>query len=382
MRKTLILALVLPLGPTSVGHAAQIEAQKSQYCTYMDATLGHRYFPNCKGIALHPGQQKLSSFTTNKMALRDRDYSERPGKGVYRILYVGASNAVSFNSEVGLAPEIRRSLNSHLFSRKPPSGRFTKIELISAAEEGYTIVQTYLRIDELLNAYKPHLVILDDTFEFMLPKAIFDHANSEVDENGMALQMGIQDPAPSWHGHPLGRRLGFKNLTYFSSLYLGLKISLIKAAYFIYPPLVCEKEIARGCVSDIYFSYLEGIKEKAHKRSAEFLVLFHVSDFFDSYRKGLSVWYDTGWIQDKIFPKSFIGTAERDRFRKLLEKSGANSIDLSAEYSWAYGQQEKINRFDHHLTLDISNKLGFIIGKKLAENFTLKQLPVLEKNEF
>lgn len=333
-------------------------------CVWLDERLGYRFTPNCEGVNNQPGRDYYH-FRFNKLGLRDRDYSPHPSKDVFRILYLGASNMMDFTYESGVAPAARRIINS-LLRDKAAKGflrKYIAVEIISGAEGGYHLINSFLRADELLAAYHPHLIVLEDTFDLLFSKEMYDHKMTQERENGLAKKLG--KPTYSW---PLSESFVWSLPgtlpTYVSSLMLGLKILGMKLKYFFTQSDFCSVPDP-NCLVNIHMAYLDAFSAKAKKSGAHFLVAFNsVNSDEESMRKYVG-WNDAGYISERLLHLAFLSVENRVFYRKKLESWGDSALDVTDLYQGAFNRQARFNINDSHYNEETANWLGEQIGQRL-----------------
>lgn len=139
----------------------------------------HRFQAGCRGVS-RVGKFE-AEIAINSQRIRGPEFTPVPAKGVYRILLLGSSNALGLG--VDESKTFPRALERKL-ARKY-GGRF---EVLNGAMFGYSSWQTATRLQPLLKAYRPHLVL----YHLQLPSFLLFDA---VWEPRM-----IRSP----EGHPLG----------------------------------------------------------------------------------------------------------------------------------------------------------------------------------
>lgn len=121
----------------------------------LDEKLGFRLVPG------YEMQHQTAEFNTrikiNSEGLRDRDYpSPQKDANVFRILALGDSFTLGLgvNSEEAYPKVLESMLN------RAPLGKFSKFEVINAGVDGYGTEQEAIYLRELLQRYRPDLVIV------------------------------------------------------------------------------------------------------------------------------------------------------------------------------------------------------------------------------
>jgi len=114
---------------------------------HADPQLKYTLRPNQKGRV---GRVEHSY---NARGLRDRDYSDRPGPGVTRILSVGDS--ITFGQTMSLEQTFPKRIESSLNARAEAS----RFEVLNGGVSGYNACQEEAFFRNVGSAYHPHLVI-------------------------------------------------------------------------------------------------------------------------------------------------------------------------------------------------------------------------------
>lgn len=115
-------------------------------CITSDPVFGFRPKPFCKSLAQSVDGQEFS-IQLNSAGLWEREFSPRPAKGVLRILLIGDSWLVPHAENAAIGPMLEKMLLPR------------KVELVNGAANGFSLVQSYLLLPELLLKYKPGLVV-------------------------------------------------------------------------------------------------------------------------------------------------------------------------------------------------------------------------------
>ncbi|MGZ3668275.1 MAG: SGNH/GDSL hydrolase family protein [Bdellovibrionota bacterium] len=121
------------------------------YCMSSDPLTGWGPVAGCQVQATRGGHPFSLRF--NKQSLRGPDYSAKPARGTVRILLVGSS--------MYLGPGIGEEFTPAALLEKELRARGRKVEVINASEEGYTVMQLALKLDQWTKAYAPDLVLLN-----------------------------------------------------------------------------------------------------------------------------------------------------------------------------------------------------------------------------
>ena len=306
------------------------------------------------------------------MGLRDRDYPPFPKKGAFRILYLGASNMMDFTTESGVAPAVRRVMN-YLLKTGGAKGylqKYESIEVISGAEGGYHLINSFLRADELLAAYHPNLVVLEDTFELLFAKEMYDHKMSQERKNGLATKLG--KPSYSW---PLSEEIVWSLPgtlpTYLTSTMLGLKILWMKLKYFFTYSDFCESPNP-NCLVNIHMAYLEAFSAKVKNAGSNLLVTFNsVTSDEESMRKYIG-WNDPGFVSERLLHLAFLGIEQKIFYRQKMEGWGASALDVTDLYRGAFNRQAQVNINDPHYNEETANWLGEKIGQRLFSHLDVR----------
>lgn len=308
-------------------------------CVRDSDRTSHEFVPNCQGMEHLPDGKQIP-FRTNALGLRAKDYSAKPAKGVLRVLLLGPSGAVSFTNEIGVGPAMEKTLNDLAKRDKRFRRKFQKIEVIPAAESGFTLVHTYIRMSELLAAYSPHLVMLTQTYGGTALQQAFDHSVSEKDPStGLARRLG-----PPLHFWPLPKNLEHKVWQWSRANELrvwvaGFRLSLVK-----------WKERLFGDSESVFLrvhkSYLAGIKKRAEEHGAKFLFLTQESlreNLEANYERSLEFnsWYKPEWIAAKFAPWSHLKDEEAPALKEWMSKEfPVVNIAVALKAGWRpyYGQ--------------------------------------------
>lgn len=123
-------------------------------CFGPDAELGVTTVPHCKTEFTDPNGVKVE-VKYNKFGLRDRDYSEKPAQGTFRILVMGR-----YLAGRGLRDEEipARRLEEYLLKLG-----FKQVEVINAANALYQAPRAAVWFRRFAQAYSPHLIIYFQT---------------------------------------------------------------------------------------------------------------------------------------------------------------------------------------------------------------------------
>jgi hypothetical protein len=99
---------------------------------------------------------KGQPFSTNRWAMRDRDYAREKVPGTYRIALVGPSDVLGTGVGDGEAFEalVEERLNRDLAGR-----RHQQFEVLNFGEEAYSLLQMLYSIEERVEAFHPDLVL-------------------------------------------------------------------------------------------------------------------------------------------------------------------------------------------------------------------------------
>lgn len=161
---------------------------------YYPALLGARV-PYCSGISRQGDKDYRVSF--NGLGLRDRDYPARPPEGVKRVLFLGGS--VAFGGALEEEDTPARLLEAELEKRLG-----LEVEVINGAGEGYLTWQNAARLDELLDAYSPDLVVYHLQGRTVFQEMSWEKlVTSSVSGDPIRLRP-VQDLLPEWV-RPLAR---------------------------------------------------------------------------------------------------------------------------------------------------------------------------------
>lgn len=225
----------------------------------------HRAKPGCAGISTVGQMSAPMSF--NSLGLRDKEYSAKPPKGVFRILMLGSSTALGV--AVKEQNTLPRQLESVLRERK------TKIEVINGATVGYCAIQTALRLRELLDAYHPSLVLFDYPYGNC---PIFDGAwNDRVTfENGAPVSL---DRVPFRFLSESGRAYIYRNENLFFALLTAL--DQVKKIAFSWKAILSHTEEARArAFLGPSLHFLDFMRRESEQRGARFAVTTHSMAIF------------------------------------------------------------------------------------------------------
>jgi hypothetical protein len=124
----------------------------------------HGFEPGCEGKGRTGAYSAMMRF--NSLGLRGPDFPRQPAKGTVRVLLLGSSNVLG----LGIAEEntLGNRLEDELRRRLK-----RKVEVINGATNGYHTWQSAIHLHELVDYYRPHLVL----FNVMSPTCfIFDSA--------------------------------------------------------------------------------------------------------------------------------------------------------------------------------------------------------------
>lgn len=328
-----VLAILLMLLQTDASFAISFD------CVQDSERTSHEFMPNCQGTE-HLPDGRMIPFRTNALGLRAKDYSARPAKGVLRILFLGPSSAVSFTSDIGLVPSMERSLNELAKKDKRFLRKYKRIEVISAAEAGFTLVHSYIRMSQLLAAYNPHLVMLTQIYSGSALQQVFDHSVSEKDpDTGLARRL-----PPPQHFWPLPKDMEHKVWQWSRANELRVWVAGVRLA------LIKWREKLFGGEESVFLrvhkNYLSAIKKRAEEHGAKFIFLTQEAlrgNLVESYERSLQFdsWYKPEWIAAKFAPWSHLKDAEAPELREWMEKEfPVVNIAMAVRAGWrpSYGQ--------------------------------------------
>lgn len=271
-------------------------------CVGTSDLTGYQFMPKCSGIMRDPAG-KVWPFTTNELGLiASPDYPPSPRRGVLRVLVSGPSGLVNFAPKVGTVPALERDLNR----RKLRTGRLKKIEVVNGSIAGFDIVQSYLQLPGLLEAYKPHAVVFQSSFEaFSLQQAQDHFASEEFGEDGLSKRMEPNHPFwpmprswTAWLWRNFGAR-GHAISTRLKGARLALLKTLIRLGYGRY-----RSPDEYTVYASLHLRYLKAMKLLAESHGAKFYVLqrrnaYDVERAFHQL-KAVNAWYKPEWVAAKI----------------------------------------------------------------------------------
>lgn len=273
-------------------------------CVGRSELTGYQFMPNCSGIMRDPAGKEWP-FTTNKLGLiAAPDYSSLPPGGTLRILVSGPSGLVNFSPDVGTVPAMERELRR----RRLRTGRLRKVEVINGSMAGFDIVQSYLQLPGLLEAYKPHVVVFQSSLEAFALQQVQDHyASEEFSETGLSKRMEPNHPfwpMPRswipWLWRNLGAR-GHAVSTRFKGVRLALYKTLIRLGYGRF-----RSQDQFSVYTSLHLRYLKAMRDLAASHGAKFYVLqrgesVDVEKMFLQL-KAVNAWYKPEWVAAKLVP--------------------------------------------------------------------------------
>jgi hypothetical protein len=368
--------------------AAGAEAQaRDRDCVEFDWQKGHRFIPGCSGSTVMPDGQQIE-FTMNQMGLRDKDYSPSPPRNTFRILFMGPSLAVNYGPESGVVPGLEAELERILRAdRQSPFARsYRRIEVIAAAESGYTVIQSHLRLQELLNAYKPHLVLFLDTFGGISLQVLFDHvtAMGRHPQTGLVSFYGPKSmfwPLPESWNWRIWRYSWAWQAHIFS---VALRQAILKYHLRFFPSRICGKlPEGASCTVDLYFAYLESMRQQSEMAGVPFAVLWQSRYLRDQNRtqeppenqvsRKIVAWYKPEWVAGFLAPWEHLTLDDEKRYVELLESGLVPSVNIGPEFWEARKGSARLNPEEYHLEEPYANRLGAEIAPKIYER--LLELP-------
>lgn len=275
---SIITIFILLLVAEAVVRVVMPNTVKIRMMHQPDENLGYRMVPGYEMTYTTPEFKEYVKL--NSRGLRDREYSTENDPNTYRILALGDSFAfgVGVNAEETYPKVLETLLNQH-----PIGGNSKKYEVINAGVEGYGTEQEYVYLKELIDRYRPKLIIVGL------------HYNDVGD-----VMKGI----PSAY-----TRSRLKNRVYFLSYLRGLQILLANKKHI--------RENLFGVYQDTYSPELE----KGFQMTEEYLV--KIQDFAKSYgAKTLIVTVPFCFELDKAeWEKKGLGQEYTDEFfRKNMGK--------------------------------------------------------------
>lgn len=208
--------------------------------------------------------------------------------------------SVNLSDKIGIVPTFEAELNKIAAKDALFRRRFKRIEVIPGAESGFTPVQTYIRLPQLLATYHPHLVLLQQSYSAFALQQTFDHFSSERIDPKTGLSEAIGLPQHFW---PIPRSMNgylwrLERANELRVKVLGLRLALLKWRLRFFGGK--DSEYVR-----IHKAYLDGIRDRSKAAGAEFMSLNveRLGDgierrFYESM-KG-NTWYKPEWVATKF----------------------------------------------------------------------------------
>jgi hypothetical protein len=292
-------------------------------CVGPSSLTGHEFFPNCSAVNRTP-DGKVWPFTTNDVGLiAVGNYPAVPAKGTLRLLVVGPSDLVNLSPTVGIVPTLETRLRKLLLHRGFP---YRKLEVVNGAESGFTAVQTYLRLPQLMARYHPAAVLFLHTFRGMALQQVDDHYSSTAfDAYGLSKAMRNtgafwllpESLAPWIWAH-------VKSAPRLRVQLLGLRLAMYKLAIRLgfgrYAPHEGFSPYAY-----LHLAYVGGISREAEAGGAKFFLLNSETTSFDPEREfaelqKMNSWYKPEWVAGKLAPWPHLRLDEARRVYGRLER--------------------------------------------------------------
>ncbi|MCO5141943.1 MAG: hypothetical protein M9962_02505 [Oligoflexia bacterium] len=349
-------------------------------CVTLDYKLGHRFTPNCSGLdIMNTGLQ--TEFKHNSMGLRDQEYSKKAPKNSLRILFIGASEAVPYNDNEGIVPGLKKEINKLLLKSKLRK-KYKKVEIIAAGESGYNIVQTYLRLPELLSEYNPDIVLFMDSYlGFVVDSMFFHFSAQEYEESGLVKNYGNFNqlyPIPEkyhsyiwnhpWNQHVRGVSIGFRKAVENYKLYFGLEKR-------------CKNKEQESCINFLYTSYLSSIHKLAIDAGAKFIFLQNLnldknkSNYsFNNFKQTLKQFdlRNTRMVSNLLQPFNLPRNTDiTDYANYLSNQPNLNIIDIYKEFNQRTIETYTRNPLDYHLDPQASTALGADIASPILDKIEI-----------
>lgn len=307
-------------------------------CLKPDPRIGFRYIPNCRGYSIEPDTEVLRPFNTNSQGIFDSEYPDMPRKGVYRILAVGGSMTVNYSKQEGWAPMLTEVFNKSWGAELKLLG-FNRVEVISASEFSYNLVQTYLRHEELVEAYRPHMVLLLDSLPMLMEEFLF-HKRSQVkdSESGLAVSYGNVSsfwPIPSFLDSWIWKRPWADKLR---SLSDAIQIALFKYQVRIGHQTYCPPRSMKNCYLWWHLKYLLELRKKTAAKNIAFFV---VSGFSENTAYGKARWYLGSSLAKFLAPWPPYSIAEAEEFFEKAKQERLAITNVTDIVNLAYERQSK-----------------------------------------
>ena len=333
-------------------------------CAKGDELLGFRFLPNCSGVDEYLISDPVF-FRTNALGLKDKDYSPKPAKRVFRILFLGGSGGVNLTDGRGFVPSFEATFNEKLkkiAGNKP----FDRIEVVNGSENAYHVVRTLLRYKELGDAYSPHLVIWVDFYGVLKMEEFLDHITSkQKNAEGLATRIGYQPdfwPFPeSWNGTIWGKYGDKAAPFYFFSR--ALRVSIAKTGLLLRPGKHCDsKEV--NCAMHWHFLYLKALQELVEKGGSKFVAMFgSAAHNNDSAMAAATTWTSPEIITRKLTPWEPMSQKDYEYYYKWM-KGYPNGLDISQETEAAIVRHNSLKNPLLHMTIENVEQLGREVAEK------------------
>jgi hypothetical protein len=199
-------------------------------------------------------------FSTNRWGMRDQDYGESKGPGIYRIALLGPSHVMGDNVPDGQTFEalVERRLNAEL-----TSGGTCHFEVLNFAMPGYSVLQDLAILEDRVFAFAPDMVLITrhTSERALIERSLERLLRYDVAVPHDALAALLRDagldalhrgsvPVPSALGRSLARSLGLDVRMPDSELAARVRRMSDEAAIWAYRS-IAEQTRAHGAVPAI-----------------------------------------------------------------------------------------------------------------------------------
>lgn len=338
-------------------------------CARGDELLGFRFLPNCSGVDEFLISEPVF-FRTNALGLKDKDYSPKPAKKVFRILFLGGSAGVNLTDARGFVPSFEATFNEKL-KKMAGNKPFDRIEIVNGSENAYHTVRTFLRYPELGAAYKPHVVIWVDFYGGLKMEEFLDHLTSkEKNADGLAKKIGYQPdfwPLPeSWNGKIWGKYGDSASSYYFFSR--ALRAAKTKVGLLLRPGKHCDSKDF-SCPVYWHLRYLKALQESVEKGGSKFVAMFGAAKHnTDSALLISTPWRAPETIVRKLTPWDPLNKKDYDSYYDWL-KAYPNGLDISEQTEAAIVRHNFSKNPLLHMSLENVEQMGREVAEKTFSDF-------------
>lgn len=311
-------------------------------CLRPDDKLLFRPKENCEAS----GKNVNGSFFRyryNELGLADKDYSRKAAPGKVRVLLLGESILVAHFEGAMLQDHLTRALGSKRF------------ETINAAVNGFSLVQIFLFLPDLLERYQPDLVVFPLNLNANGLKTVFHHWTATGrDSTGLATMLG---PHPGFWPLPGSWAPGIWKSKYALPLLL---YSTVAHELFL---LGKNKFFSSETNPEILEQYLQAIISRVEEKGAKILLLRA------SNEGGPVLDFKAESYTQKFWPAPLFPPESQDQLFERLCRGQAKCGDIRAPVRELCALRNCQLQEDVHLSKEGAQIWGEVIGKAIRSAY-------------